>query len=136
MNKHSLFVVGKPEPHPRPRFGQGHFYTPATVWARIVFNHASLRRPKPPFTGPVRCDLKFFFKQPKTVPKSAVWMDRRPDRDNCDKAVLDALTAAGWWKDDSQVVAGDILKLWSGDGMESGVLIQVYELKQPLTEKK
>ena len=121
---HTLFVPGKPEPHPRPRRGaRGQFYTPRTAWSEKVTITARFNRPTPALYGPVNLDLIFFFARPKTILPSVVWMDRRPDRDNLDKAILDALTNAGWWKDDCCVVSGIIAKRWNTYKSESGVVI-------------
>ena len=39
----------------------------------------------------------------------------RPDRDNLDKAILDALVRAGVLPDDAVVADGRIIKLWGGE---------------------
>jgi len=73
--------------------------------------------------GPLRVDIKFFFPRPKghygTGRNSGqlkdwapTWHVSRPDRDNLDKLVLDALTGV-FWRDDNQVCAGEITKQYS-----------------------
>ena len=69
-----------------------------------------------PLTGPISCNLRFWFPRPKTRPKripkalwdsgEAIWHDVKPDEDNLRKAVLDALSDVGLWKDDCQVCSG------------------------------
>jgi len=86
------------------------------------------------FTGPLRVDLQFVF------PRQAnrVWKSRpmpryrkvtKPDRDNLDKLVMDALKGV-LWVDDNQVCAGSIEK-WHAAGDESPhVLIIVTEIPE------
>lgn len=74
-----------------------------------------------PIAGPLRVDVEFVF--PRT--KGQIWKRRpmpriphakKPDRDNLDKAVLDALTGLVW-QDDAQVCDGRIQK-WIASGDE------------------
>jgi Holliday junction resolvase RusA-like endonuclease len=54
--------------------------------------------------GPVTVGIEFFLTRPVSAPKSRVFPDRRPDLDKLVRAVLDALTTAGVYEDDSRVV--------------------------------
>lgn len=74
-----------------------------------------------PLDGPLRVDIEFVF--PRT--KSQTWKTRpmpriphakKPDRDNLDKAVLDALNGL-LWVDDAQVCDGRLTK-WIAAGDE------------------
>lgn len=74
-----------------------------------------------PMTGPLRCDLVFVMPRPRNL----IWKTRsmprlphisRPDRDNLDKAVMDALKGIAWL-DDSQICQGTIEK-WIASGYE------------------
>lgn len=75
----------------------------------------------PPLTGPLRIDVLFVFPRES----SKVWKKRempryphtvKPDRDNCDKAVLDALKGTVI-ADDCQAYSGTIEK-WRAAGDE------------------
>jgi Holliday junction resolvase RusA-like endonuclease len=111
---YSLFVEGRPRPQPRSRKGRyGNFYNPNTAdsWketVQIVF----LTNRKPMITGPVYFKAHFFFHKAglheKKVPHTV-----KPDKDNLEKAVMDALTAIRVWKDDCQVYGGDTEKYWT-----------------------
>ena len=73
-------------------------------------------------TGPVRLDLILVFPRPKalcwkTRPTPRLRHTKKPDRDNCEKAVADALTGV-LWRDDSQICAGEVLK-WVASGDEA-----------------
>jgi len=49
-----------------------------------------------------------------------------PDKDNLEKLVLDAITQAGTWKDDSLVWAGSTRKVWCKPGQE-GVKVVISQ---------
>lgn len=53
--------------------------------------------------GPLRLECVFTFQAPKRRGLNQ-WRQAKPDIDNLTKAVMDALTDAGLWEDDSQVV--------------------------------
>lgn len=58
-----------------------------------------------PLEGPVATDATFTMRKPKSAPKGRrTFPISRPDLDKCLRAVNDAATAAGVWRDDSQVV--------------------------------
>jgi Holliday junction resolvase RusA-like endonuclease len=86
----------------------------------------------PPLTGPLRCDLDFFF--PRTaaltwkkreMPRS--WHAKKPDRDNCDKSVMDALKGLAWI-DDAQVCDGRIRKGIAAGDEQPHVVVTITEL--------
>ena len=54
--------------------------------------------PAEPFPGPLRVALLWTWPGNDVAPKAT-----RPDLDNLAKLALDAMTAAGYWRDDSQV---------------------------------
>jgi len=87
----------------------------------------------PPFRGPLRCDLTFVMPRPKsmiwkTKPMPRVYHTGKLDRDNLDKAVLDALTGHAW-VDDGQVCSGFILKVIASGDEQPRVLIRIMELE-------
>lgn len=55
--------------------------------------------------GPVALDVVFYLPRPKSAKKSVTAPAKKPDLDKLVRAVGDALTAAGVWRDDSQIVA-------------------------------
>lgn len=60
---------------------------------------------EPGFDGPVDAFFTFYLPRPLTVPKNRRgYPSVRPDLDKLSRAICDALTDAGVWKDDSQVV--------------------------------
>jgi crossover junction endodeoxyribonuclease RusA len=68
--------------------------------------------------GPVAVDVLFTFNPPKSAPKSRpCWPITRSsgDVDKLQRAIFDALTDAGVWRDDSQVVDVRARKVHVGD---------------------
>lgn len=55
------------------------------------------------YDGPVRLHLRFAFVQPRSAPRRR-YPVVRPDLDKCVRGVCDALTDAGVWRDDAQLV--------------------------------
>lgn len=84
--------------------------------------------------GPLRVDLEFVFpRQPnrfwKSKPMPRYRKVTKPDRDNLDKAVLDALNGV-LWVDDKQVCSG-LIEKWHAAGDESPhLLVTVTELSE------
>jgi len=86
-----------------------------------------------PLDEPIRCDVEFVFPRPKSM----VWRTRamprvphtkKPDRDNCDKAVMDALTGPAW-RDDALVCAGEITKWIAAGDEQPHALITISTLE-------
>lgn len=149
-------VFGEPKPQPRARSfvlrGKGgkpilskagepiirvHEAGTAENWKGLVAQAAKEFVPMPPPIGPLRVDIHFIFPRPKAhyrtngqlKPNAPTWYCMsRNDRDNLDKAVLDALTVIGMWKDDGQVCAGEITKCYESDGMTPGAFIRIEAL--------
>jgi Holliday junction resolvase RusA-like endonuclease len=65
---------------------------------------------------PVAVDVTFTVRKPLAAPKRrTTWPITRPDADHLLRAVLDALTAAGACRDDSQVVEATVRKTYPGE---------------------
>lgn len=111
-------VPGKPRGLPRGQHGaHGQVFTSrealsyqATVWMYAL--QAGLRQNC--FADrPVALRIHAFFERPltkKALAKVKAYPTGKPDRDNIDKMVMDALRHA--WVDDSQVVTGGVSKHW------------------------
>lgn len=86
----------------------------------------------PPLGGPLRVDVTLVFPRPKamtwkTKPMPRVWHAIKPDRDNCDKAILDALSGL-LWRDDCQVCAGQINKWVAAGDEQPHVVVRIEVL--------
>ena len=143
MKSLTIFVPGLPVAQPRPRAvsfrGHARMYSPGTSneWKACVIHALRGNAGLFPAGVPLRCDLTFYLPRPKghfgsgrnihalksSAPKRPTG---KPDRDNLDKAVCDAITAAGVWRDDSQVTDGRIRKRYCLNG-QSGCEITITE---------
>ena len=138
----SFFVEGDPQGQPRHRGrilktrkagildAKLHTYATTTKFFMRVVREARRHAPAAPLTGPVSVDLFFKFAKPASVPFMKVWMDKKPDRDNLDKGVLDALTRCKFWLDDCQVCDGAPKKQYAQPGQKTGVYISVWQLEE------
>ena len=133
----SFFVPGTPAAQPRVRMvrSNGHVYTPrsADAWKAAV-RVAWRAEPRQPLEGPVRLSLNFFMPRPQYhfTSKGALTAGApvrhtvRPDIDNLVKAVMDALTDAGAWHDDCQIVELSTDKLYGAT--RYGCAVNMMEL--------
>jgi Holliday junction resolvase RusA-like endonuclease len=160
MKSLSFFVSGIPKGQPRPKaFARNmggkwaaRVYDPGTAehWksqvavaareALKVFTEAKLLAPH--FAGPVALKLELFFPRPKSHFRSSgalkesapSYVCTKPDFDNCAKAVADALTQLGFWRDDSQVCEHVFVKRYAeprlayDDTPTVGAQIEIREL--------
>lgn len=139
-----VFVAGLPVAQPRPRAvsfrGHARMYSPGTSneWKACVIHELKQYAGTFPAGMPLRCDLTFYLPRPmghfgsgKNANKLKASAPSRPtgkpDRDNLDKAVCDAITAAGVWADDSQVTDGRIRKRYASLGLGTGCHIAITE---------
>jgi Holliday junction resolvase RusA-like endonuclease len=74
-----------------------------------------------PDLGPVRITLMFFLRQPKR-PKAAVPITK-PDADKLARAVLDGMTDAGVFRDDSQVTTLTVRKRYTTEAPHVRVFV-------------
>ncbi len=133
-----FFVKGIPVPQARPRTFlhriSGRYVTmnpkKTEAWKRSVYAQAFEYRPRAPVEGPVHLALEFFLPKPRGESgRDASWAIQRPDLDNLMKAVMDALVAAGFFRDDALVVSLEASKRYSIDS-SCGVLIAITEMRE------
>ena len=79
--------------------------------------------------GPVRLDALLILPRPKYLdakryPNGQLLHYRKPDRDNCEKAILDALKGIAFM-DDAQVCCGEVRKVYAAKGAEPEVRIRI-----------
>jgi len=100
----------------------------AEAWKGDIIRAGRHVRPASPIDTPVRISVALFLPRPKRLmrrgdPDGPVWCPAKPDRDNAEKAVLDALKADGWLRDDCIVVDGPVRKLYHAkDGVPGAVI--------------
>lgn len=83
-----------------------------------------------PLQGPLLVSIAFFFERPKRLlrskdPDHPIPYDAKPDRDNSEKAVTDALTDLGLWHDDCQAMCGGISKWYVERGGRPGAFVVI-----------
>lgn len=105
-------IPGRPKGKSRPRFANGHAYTPkATRDYEKEIAMLYKAQDGRVFTGNVSLEIEAVFKIPTSWSKKKQWEtinngkrpEIRPDIDNIVKVVMDALNGVAY-KDDSQVV--------------------------------
>lgn len=84
---------------------------------------------------PLRVDIDFVFPRPKRLWRKRdrdglIWCPHKPDRDNLDKAVLDALKGI-IWEDDCLPVAGLLQKFYAEKYGEPRVCIYIRHVGDP-----
>lgn len=99
---------------------------------------AELHRPMERFEGPIEVRIVAVFPRPKYLSKVSKrtgeplaaagrrWHTTKPDKDNVEKAVLDALK--DWWSDDCEVCVGATFKQIAAFGEEPHYEVMVSEI--------
>jgi Holliday junction resolvase RusA-like endonuclease len=133
-----LEVPGQPVPQPRPRVstrgGFGRAYTP-TKHPIHVYRQAielAARASGKKITGPTALLVDAVFQRPPShwrkhdlKPDAPPWPNA--DGDNVLKGVADALTDAGVWGDDDQVVFWSIRKRYAARNEQPRTIITIRE---------
>lgn len=105
---------------------------PIVAFKGTVRMVAELAYSGPPLDGPLRVDIDFVFPRTKGLTWKRKPMPRlphvgKPDRDNCDKAVLDALKGLVW-QDDAQICDGRIRKFIASGDEQPHVVVRITRL--------
>lgn len=147
MNPIIIVVNGDPVPQPRHRIAtRGKFaraYIPKThaihAWKDLIIIQAkawALATGHETLMGPVRFLAHFRFARPKNHLRTNgelkpwakdEWPTGDGDFDNLTKAAADALTQAGIWKDDRQVVRHEFTKQYVADNQRPGLTVAIYQ---------
>ena len=148
----NFFVSGTPKPQGRPRaFIRGGFskvYSPMTEWKEKVQYHSEKQRGESHFfhNEALEVELKYYFKHPKnhyrTGKNAGLLKDwakdervtKRPDLDNLNKAILDAMQTAKLINDDSYIVKLTSSKQYSTE--REGVWIIIKSLDSDLFKQE
>jgi Holliday junction resolvase RusA-like endonuclease len=135
MVVYDMFVCGLPKAQPRPRMTKtGHVYTPgsANEWKESVSAEIMLHR-RPMITLPVKLTVCFYFPFPKRekplIEKPGCFRPHisKPDADNLLKAVMDSMTAASVWVDDTQVYLAHTEKWYSAGEHGARIKVEAFE---------
>lgn len=102
--------------------------TKTLAWQSKLAEAAERHMPDALIDEPVRVDVLALFPRPKRLmrkcdPEGPVWHDKKPDRDNLDKNVLDGLKA--FWRDDTLVCLGTLLKAYHAKDGRPAVVVRI-----------
>ena len=146
VHHHKLVILGNPEAQKRHRtYTKGRHGKPLpfprqvdpSAQSKVSFREIVQRQaPQVPYDCPLRVDLWLFFPRPKShfrtgkyagilKDNAPEWHSKRPDRDNCDKLILDSMTGV-FWTDDSRICDGRIVKRYS-DKPRTEIYIKVLQ---------
>jgi Holliday junction resolvase RusA-like endonuclease len=110
-------------------------FTPGTAeeWKSLVATAAKSETPPQPLEGPVSVQIDFYMPRPKSLyrksdPESIVWCGSKPDADNLAKAVIDAMTQLGWWRDDAAIARLLVTKSYTAKHGTPGARVKVEAL--------
>lgn len=142
-----FFVTGEPKGQPRARaFARGgivRMYDPGTAegWKGQIAE-ASKEFKGANIDMPIHMSLDFLLPRPKSHyrtgknahqmrPDAPQWFTGKPDVDNYAKAVMDALTQIGVWRDDALVVSLSVTKSYKGPDSQSGCSVLIRQAHNP-----
>ncbi len=141
-------INAEPKAQPRPKARAikkggkwiGSVYTPNTAkaWKEAVVLQMKKHAGTYAKGEPVKLHLIFYFRRPqshftsngaltKNARETQIFHTQKPDFDNLEKAVADAINNAKVWHDDSQATVSLTEKVWSSDS--EGCLIRIEKLK-------
>ena len=133
----NLFVAGNPAPQGSKRHVGGGVLVDSCKrlpdWRKDV-RAACLDadgQPKTRFEGAVLLHLEFVLPRPKSLPKTKPTPPhtKKPDLDKLTRAIGDAMTSAGVFRDDSHIVFGTRHKRYAELGEVTGVNIMADEFR-------
>lgn len=126
-------IPGEPVAKGRPRafkMHNGHIgtYTPdrTVAWEERVRYYAMQVKPEKLLDGPLAVTLQFAMTRPKSTPKGRTYPTVKPDLDNLEKAVMDAMNGL-IYTDDSRIVLKRSSKEYALNG-DIGVRVTVEEM--------
>jgi Holliday junction resolvase RusA-like endonuclease len=146
MTTLTFFASGIPKGQPRPRafarkFGdkwQARVYDAGTAenWKSQIALAVKPHLPPQPLAGPISLTATFNMPRPKghtrkdgsLKPDAPGYHIIKPDSDNLEKALMDALTQCGVWGDDSQVCVKSIRKVYGVNG-HTGAAVTIHQLE-------
>jgi len=144
-----LFIEGEPVAQPRPRAvsmgGKARMYNPKTAkaWKKLIGIRVSSfllsKGITSPMMGAVAVRSVFYLQRPKShygtgrnasrlKDSAPAFCTKKPDLDNLQKAVFDALTDIQAWHDDSQVIDECTVKKWA-DGRGPGLFLTIEPIE-------
>ena len=94
------------------------------AWRALV----ELYRPAKPMRGAVELTVNLYYHTADRKKLEARYKTTSPDGDNMLKIIKDAMTRAGFWKNDAQVAVECIVRSWTNQA--ESVIIEAQELEE------
>lgn len=132
-------VPGVPVGKERPRVTSHGTYTPKKTKQYMKQIQAAYKKESGAcFESFVRMDILAYFPIPKSYTKKQrreieehhFWYGKKPDKDNIDKSVMDALNGIAY-KDDSMIVAGLTMKKYCHPDQEPKIVVMLSDPEEP-----
>lgn len=115
----------------------GHAFLPSKTrtWLGLAVDVMSSQWSGASIEGPVELTLVAVMPRPKRLmrkmdPDHRLWCDAQPDVDNISKAVCDAITRVGVWRDDKQVAIEKIYKVYAAKDESPHLEVEILEMVQ------
>lgn len=128
--RHFVIIPGQPVAKGRPRFANGHAYSPklSQRWEQSAAFQIQSIIGSPRYACPMKLEVTAYFHRPlkmnaKKYSTNRIHHTSRPDADNVLKAVCDALTLAGVVKDDSVLNHVVLTKYYAAKNAPAQVVI-------------
>ena len=134
--RHQAFakVVSKPGEKPKA-VARVYQKNTAENWKSLVVKAGEKWRPIHPLEGPVQIRIVFWMPRPKRLMREKdddgpILHLSKPDTENMEKAIMDALKNDGWFRDDSQVCLKKTAKFYHAKNGTPGAELYITELKE------
>ncbi len=119
MNKISFTVYGNPtgkqaaKAFYNPKAKKMFHFSPkkTTDWEQLIRSAAQEFVPEKLLDGPLKASAVFYLLKPPSKPKRCLFPDTKPDHDNLEKAIYDALEKV-IYVNDSRIVTKQFKKRW------------------------
>ena len=101
-----------------------------TAYMDCIVTESRHHAPQTPMQGMIRWEATFYLERAAWAAQSTEPMAfgyQGPDDDNLQKSARDALTKAGFWRDDGQIYESLVRKAWVEDGLFPRIEILIEE---------
>lgn len=129
-----VVIPGDPIGKQSVRVSNGHAFLPGKTRNWLAYAVGLMRQEwhgkGPVLEGPVRLTIISIKSRPKRLlrkkdPDERLWCPAHPDADNISKAVCDAITKTGVWRDDKQVCDERILTFYTAKEETANVIVEI-----------
>ena len=132
--RHQAFakIIEKPGQKPKA-MARVYQKNTAEGWKSQVVMAGKDWKPVHPLEGPIQMRIVFWMPRPKRLmrakdPEGPILHLAKPDTENLEKPILDALKNEGWFRDDSQVCVKKSVKYYHAKTGAPGAEIYILEL--------